>query len=62
MIHDFADDGLEKIDLSAVTGIDSLADLTVTNASGGALIAFGLNTITVVGLTAASLDNSDFIF
>ena len=45
-----------------MTGIDSLADLTVTNASGGALIAFGLNTITVVGLTATSLDNSDFIF
>ena len=62
MTHDFADDGLEKIDLSAVAGIGSLADLTVTDVSGGALIAFGANTITVVGLTAANLDNSDFIF
>ena len=61
-IHDFANNGLEKINLAAVSGIANIGDLTITNAGGGALITFGANTIHVLGLTAGQLDNSDFIF
>ena len=61
VINDFANDGLEKISLAAVEGIASLADLTITNVAGGALVTFGSNSIEVVGVTAAQLDSSDFI-
>ena len=60
-IHDFANNGIEKINLAAVTGIATLADLTITNVAGGALVTFGANSIEVVGVTAAQLDSSDFI-
>ena len=60
-IHDFANDGVEKINLAAVAGIDSLADLTIANVTGGAMITFGDDTIKVMGVTAAQLTATDFI-
>lgn len=58
--------GFEKIDLSAVSAITSFADLAdnhlSTNANGDAVISVGFNTITLLGVTASSLDASDFIF
>ena len=48
--------------IAAVEGIASLADLTITNVVGEALITFGSNSIKVIGIQAAQLDSSDFIF
>ena len=61
-IQDFANNGLEKINLAAVAGINNIGDLAIAISGGGALITFGANTILVLGVTAAQLDNSDFIF
>lgn len=62
IIVDFANNGLEKIDLSAVAGVSGIADLTITNVGGTAQIAYAGNTITVNGLGASDLDGADFIF
>ena len=61
-IADFADNGIEKINLFGVTGATSLAELTLTDNATGVLIAFGGNSIQVDGLAAADLDDGDFIF
>ena len=61
-IVDFANNGIEKINLFGVAGASSLADLTLTDNATGVLIAFGGNSIQVNGLAAADLDDSDFIF
>ena len=62
IITDFANNGLEKINLGAVAGINNIGNLTISNFGGGALITFGPDSIHVLGVTAAQLDNSDFIF
>lgn len=60
-IADFAD-GSELIDIS-LTSATSIADLTITsNVDGWAEITIDSTVITVVGVTAASIDSSDFIF
>ena len=61
VIHDFANNGLEKINLAAVNAIATLADLTISNVAGGALISLGADSILVMGITAAQLDSSDFV-
>lgn len=61
-IRDFASDGLEKIDLRNVTGIDSIDDLTITNVAGAVLIEYDGNSITLNALTTAHIDASDFFF
>ena len=61
VINDFANDGLEKINLLAVGGVTSLSDLTISDGIDGAVIRYGSNTITVVGLSAVDLDASDFL-
>jgi Ca2+-binding RTX toxin-like protein len=60
-IADFAD-GSELIDIS-LTSATSIADLTITSSvDGWAMITIDSTVITVVGVTAASIDSSDFIF
>ena len=67
-ITDFdANDANEKIDLAAVTNINSFTDLQsggtmVQNLSGDVVITDGADTITLVGVNLGDLDASDFIF
>lgn len=61
-IVDFADNGIEKIDLSLVTGIDNLGDLTISNQNGSALISFGTDSILLTGVAVGSVDAGDFLF
>ena len=62
---------LEKIDLSAVAAITSVADLDLADPNAGAAVQVGAdvvidtgggNSITLVGVNFADLDASDFIF
>ena len=61
----------ERIDLSAITAITSMADLDVGNASAGAATQSGANVlidtgggnlITLVNVALSDLDSTDFIF
>ena len=71
-IGDFdAFNGLERIDLSGVSAITSLADLNLGSASLGAatfdgsdvvIDTGGSNSIRLVGVNISDLDASDFIF
>ncbi|MCB1492024.1 MAG: hypothetical protein KDJ77_09545 [Rhodobiaceae bacterium] len=67
-IFDFADNGAEKIDFNSIAGITQRSDLTITDGSGFALISYhdavgGWDaSIRVDGVTAAELQNNDFIF
>ena len=67
-IFDFADNGAEKIDFSSIAGITQRADLTITDGSGFALVSYHDTagnwdaSIRVDGLTAAQLQDNDFIF
>lgn len=62
IITDFANDGQEKINLFAVTGVSSLSDLTLTNVGGDVRIQYAGNSILLENLQVSDLDNSDFIF
>ena len=60
-VFDF-DDGVDRLDVSGVTGVNSFADLTVTNtADGHAYVSFSGNLIAVAN-RAGQIDASDFIF
>jgi Ca2+-binding RTX toxin-like protein len=60
-IADFAN-GSEQIDIS-LTSAAGIADLAITSSvDGWAVITIDSTVITVVGVTAASIDSSDFIF
>ena len=61
IVTDFANNGIEKIDLRPVPGISSIANLTIANISGGVLVSFGADSIKLNGLTAAQIDVSDFL-
>ena len=61
-ISDFADDGIEKINLFGVTGATGLGELTITDTAQGALIEYGGQSILVQGVAAAQLGSDDFIF
>ncbi len=53
----------EYIDLSAVAGVSSFADLNIANnTNGDAVITIGLDTITLRGIDANALVAGDFIF
>jgi serralysin len=62
VITDFANNGLEKINMTAVNGVTGMSSLTITNTADGALITYLANSILVEGLAASDLDSSDFIF
>ena len=61
-ITDFANDGLEKINLSGVAGANSLADLTIAAVGGATQISFDGNFIIVQNSAPGDFDASDFIF
>jgi Ca2+-binding RTX toxin-like protein len=63
MILDWTN-GVDRIDLSGVAGIDSFADLAgaFSDTGTGVLITIGAETINVWGAALADLDASDFIF
>ncbi|HWT08837.1 MAG TPA: calcium-binding protein, partial [Roseomonas sp.] len=64
VIADYAD-GLDRIDFSAHAGVTGFADLVVTQVGGAAYItraAGGLDRIGLMGVSAANIDATDFIF
>ncbi len=58
-IADFQD-GIDKFDLSNVTGLNAFGQLSVTAAAEGALIAFSGNTILLSGIAVALITADDF--
>ncbi len=54
-------DGTDILDVSG-WGVTNFSSLTVTNGSGGALIEFGSDSITLDGVNASVIDASDFLF
>jgi hypothetical protein len=62
IITDFTAADGDRIDLTGYAGAKSLADLSLAdNAEGNAVIGFGDNTVTLLGVSAASLDQSHFL-
>ncbi|MDP3748800.1 MAG: M10 family metallopeptidase C-terminal domain-containing protein [Phenylobacterium sp.] len=51
----------DRIDLSSVAGL-TFATLTISDVGGDAVIALGTGSVTLTGVSAASLDADDFIF
>ncbi len=66
IITDFdSSNSAEKIDLSAVANITDFNDLALnhlTQVGANAVISDGVDTITLLGVQATSLDSNDFIF
>ncbi len=61
-IMDF-EDGLDMIDVSAIGSISGFGDMTITQVGGNVLIDLdGGNDLTLIGVNAADIDASDFIF
>jgi Ca2+-binding RTX toxin-like protein len=54
--------GHDIIDLSAVTGIDSMADIDIVRVKGGVEIDFGADSIFLKDVALKYLDHGDFIF
>ena len=60
-VFDF-DNDIDKLDVSAVSGLNSIADVTVTNtAEGHAYVQFGIQLIAVAS-ASGMIDSSDFVF
>jgi len=53
--------GSDQIDLSGVSGLNSLNQLDVTNTENGALYSYGGQSILLVGVSALSVQTTDFI-
>lgn len=60
-ITDF-EDGTDIIDLSALDGVTSFDDLTITASGNDAVINTGQGTITLTGVSTDDLDADDFVF
>ena len=60
-VTDFAD-GTDIIDLSALYGVTSFDDLTITAAGNDAVIDTGQGTIRLTGVSTTDLDAGDFVF
>ena len=56
------EDGIDRIDLSALVGYESFEALVIYDNSGNAVIGAGPHSITLTGVDSAVLDKSDFIF
>ncbi len=59
-IYDF-ELGAEQIDLSSVSGLSSISQLTFSTSYGYAAIEYNGNSITLVGIASGSLTQGDFI-
>ena len=53
--------GTDKLDMTAVTGVHSIADLTLNSVDGHCYITFGGNLISVANM-AGQITQSDFLF
>ena len=60
LITDFQD-GSDRIDLTAVTGLDSFAQLSIVDVAGGAEVSFGGNSIVLTSITMQQLTSQDFL-
>ena len=60
-ITDF-EDGTDIIDLSALDGVASMDDLTITANGNDAVINTGQGTLTLTGVSTDDLDADDFVF
>jgi Ca2+-binding RTX toxin-like protein len=60
-ITDFTD-GKDVLDMTGVSTVQSMDQLTITDTAQGALIAFGSDSIVLQGVAAGSLTASDFHF
>lgn len=60
-VSDFRD-GQDKIDVSRLGGVDSLADLALAQMGTNALVCYGMETIVLEGTSIRDLDEGDFIF
>ncbi|MCB1451065.1 MAG: hypothetical protein KDJ67_13265 [Nitratireductor sp.] len=58
-IHDF-EDGVDRIQFNTTATLDDFTDLTVSSASGNAILTFGADSITIIGaaglITASDVD------
>ena len=53
--------GSDKIDLSGVSGLNSINQIDVENTNNGVLYTFGSHSILLVGVSANSVSTTDFI-
>ena len=62
-IHDY-EVGVDTVGFIGITGLTSYADLTVSEVSGNAVVSFGMNSVTFIGVSQATLDanSGDLIF
>ena len=58
------ENGVDKIRLTTISGVDDFTDLTITsNGSGWAVITLpDGSSLTLVGVAAGQVDASDFLF
>ncbi len=61
VVTDFANDGMELLDMRPVAGLNNFAQLTITDAASGARVMFNGDSILLLGLTASDLDAGDFL-
>jgi len=55
-------DGLDRIDASHLSGVDSMSDLRVMQVAHDTVIEHGTDILVIKGVNVSDLDNSDFIF
>jgi Ca2+-binding RTX toxin-like protein len=60
-IYDFANNGIEKMNLAAVSGLDSFTDLAIADVANGCIVTFAGQSITLIALSANQMDASDFV-
>jgi Ca2+-binding RTX toxin-like protein len=60
-VFDF-EDGIDRLDLSALAGYQSFEALSILDMSGNAVVSAGPHSIVLTGIDSAVLDNTDFIF
>lgn len=54
--------GQDMLDMTHVSGLTSISQLSITSTAQGAIIAFGADSILLTGLAAGGLNASDFLF
>ncbi len=60
-VTDFRTDH-DRIDVSGLAGVNSMADLTLTNTAHGVAIGHAAAVLVLNGVKESDLDSSDFIF
>ena len=62
-IHDY-EVGVDSVEFEGITGLNSYADLAVSEVMGNAVVSFGMSSVTFIGVSQATLDanSADFTF